>query len=75
MNKQRKNNIKEARKELNNLKIKIESILSDEENYYDNMPENLKYSERGYESEDSIDCLNEVIEGMEVILDRLDDIN
>ena len=50
----------------------LESIKSDEEDYYDNIPENLQYSQRAEDSEqaienmdDALDLLNDVYEADE----------
>ena len=49
------NYLKEANK-------KLSSILSEEQDAFDNMPEGLQSSYRGMCSEDAIDNLDEVIE-------------
>ena len=59
---------------LENIKGNLESILSDEENYFDNMPENLQGSIRGEESEEAINSLNEAIEVIENCIDLLNEI-
>lgn len=40
----------------------LESVLFDEEDAYDNIPENLQGSWRAMESEDAIDALNDAID-------------
>lgn len=44
------------------LKGELESICSDEEMYFDCMPENLQGSMNGMNSEEAIDKMNEAIE-------------
>ena len=44
------------------LKSELESIHSDEEMYFDCMPENLQGSQNGINSEEAIDKMNEAIE-------------
>lgn len=46
------------------IKAKLESICSDEQDYFDNMPENLQGSQRGMDAEEAIDIMNEAIESM-----------
>ena len=46
------------------LKSKLENICSDEQDYFDNMPENLQGSMRGMDAEEAIDAMNEAIECM-----------
>ena len=47
------------------LKNKLENICSDEQDYFDNMPENLQGSMRGMDAEEAIDAMNEAIECMD----------
>jgi hypothetical protein len=44
------------------LKTELEAICSDEEMYFDGMPENLQGSPNGINSEEAIDKMNEAIE-------------
>ena len=47
------------------LKDELENICSEEQDYFDNMPENLQGSMRGMDSEEAIDKMNEAIESMD----------
>ena len=47
------------------LKDVLEKICSDEQDYFDNMPENLQGSQRGMDAEEAIDAMNEAIESMD----------
>ena len=47
------------------LRDELENICSDEQDYFDNMPENLQGSMRGMDSEEAIDTMNEAIEGID----------
>lgn len=69
MNKQRRIELKHIIDKLEDSKDKINIILSDEQDYYDNMPENLQGSIRGMESEEYIDILSDVIESMDDIIE------
>ena len=40
----------------------LENILWDEQNYYDNIPENLQYSQRAETSEEAINNIEEALE-------------
>ena len=69
MNKVRRSELRKWIAEVNNLlsqgevlKDKLENICFEEENYFDNMPENLQGSMRGMTSEEAIDNMNEGIE-------------
>ena len=74
MNKDRRKSISDNIKLLENIKSKLEDILSDEEMYFDNMPENLQGSIRGEVSENAIDALNEAIENLDSVIDSLNEI-
>ena len=46
------------------LKSRLENICSDEQDYFDNMPENLQGSMRGTDAEEAIEAMNEAIDCM-----------
>ena len=74
MNKQRRKEISNQIRILEQVKDELEIILSDEECYFDNMPENLQGSIRGEQSEEAIDILSEVIDSLQSICDNLEEI-
>lgn len=74
MNKQRRKEIKNVIDLLENAKCSLENILADEEDYFDNMPENLQGSMRGEESENAIDVLQDSIDEIESCIDDLNEI-
>lgn len=74
MNKQRRKDIGAQISNLENIKSNLESILSDEECYFDNMPENLQGSIRGEDSENAIDILSEAIDSLDEIINSLQEI-
>lgn len=71
MNKQRRKQIRQVKVELITIKEKLFDIQADEQNYFENMPENLQGSLRGSESEESIDVLDECIEKLEDVINKL----
>lgn len=74
MNKLRKQKIREIRKEIENCKDSLQKVLDEEQNYFDNMPENLQGSIRGSDSEDAIDTMENCIENLENIIKELTEI-
>jgi predicted RNase H-like HicB family nuclease len=48
--------------DLDNCINTLDGILWDEQNYYDNIPENLQYSERATTSEEAIENIEEALE-------------
>lgn len=71
MNKARRTQIKEAIQRIEDL---MQNILSDEQEAYDNMPENLQGSYRGMESEEAQENLEAAIEALEEAISYLEEI-
>ena len=55
------------------LRSELENICSDEQEYFDNMPENLQGSVRGMDAEDAIEAMNEAIESMNNAIEAAED--
>lgn len=78
MNKARRKELAEVIQKLNQVRDKsdlyneistLEDIKSDEESYYDNIPENLQYSQRAETSEEAIDNLDEALDLLNEVYD------
>jgi molecular chaperone GrpE (heat shock protein) len=72
MNKARRKVLEEVRVQIEELKDALEAVAADEEEYKDNMPENLQGSERYsvtenavYELQTAVEKLQEAIDGIE----------
>lgn len=72
---------KERRKKINNIIDKIRkendnlnNVLSDEEIAFDSMPEGLQSSERGIDSEEAIEIMQNSIETINEVLNDLEEI-
>ena len=50
---------------LSDIQFNVEQVLDEEQEAYDNMPENLQYSDRGCISEECIDALEEAVSSLE----------
>ena len=74
MNNNRRNKLKELIKKIEIIKGELGSILSDEENDFDSMPENLQGSMNGMNSEEAIDKMNEAIESIEEVVESIEEI-
>lgn len=74
MNKQRRKMINANVNALETIKSTLENILADEQEYFDNMPENLQGSIRGMDSEDAISILEDAVEKLEDCIDGLNNI-
>lgn len=59
MNKERRKRVNELIEKAYELNCEIEEILNEEQECFDNMPENLQYSERGETMQEAINSLEE----------------
>ena len=75
MNNERRKRIREIIKSAEDLKSEINIVLDDEQYAYDNMTDGLQCSERGINSEESIESLENAIESIEECINNLSDIN
>lgn len=71
MNKARRKEIQKIIKDIENL---VHSILGEEQDAFDNIPENLQGSWRGTESEDAQGSLESAIDALEEAIACLDEI-
>lgn len=81
MNKQRREKIRQFKTQIdlikNDLKkvsSELSSILNEEQDTFDNMPEGLQSSYRGMCSEDAIDSMEGANEKLDEVIQLLDDI-
>ena len=79
MNKQRREKILKgkldfAKTELKQLSSELSSILNEEQDTFDNIPEGLQSSYRGMCSEDAIDSMEEVSDKLDEVIELLNDI-
>jgi len=65
MNKPRRKALQEIIDQLEELKGSVADIQSEEEEYRDNMPENLQSSERYEKAEEACDSLSDAISSLE----------
>ena len=71
MNAPRRKSIQEVIDQLEELKSTIETIMDEEQEAYDNLPENLQGSERGEAMSEAADNLDSAFSSMEEVLDYL----
>lgn len=71
MNKQRRQKIKEIRQRIENCKNDLRVVLDEEQDYFDNMPENLQGSLRGSDSEEAIDVMENCIDELDEVINGL----
>jgi len=73
MNKMRRSDIDDLITALEKLREKTEDILSAEQDYYDNMPENLQSSSRADAAEEAISNLEDAISSIEDAIGSLEE--
>ena len=73
MNNARRKEISSIIEQVEELKDKLENILADEDEYRDNMPENLWGSERYEKSEEASQNLELAISSLEEVIDYLEE--
>lgn len=81
MNKQRREKISKLKirfqstqAEIKQLSSELSSILNEEQDAFDNMPEGLQSSYRGMCSEDAIDSMEEASDKLDEVIELLGDI-
>ena len=65
MNKDRRKQLSEIQSKLSELRDMIDTVLSDEQEAYDNLPESLQESERGEAMQAAIDAMESALESCE----------
>lgn len=74
MNNQRRKKINEVKSLLKMSGEMLDKILNEEQDYFDNMPENLQGSMRGEDSEAAIESLEESIDAIGEAIGSLEEI-
>ena len=74
MNKERRKKINLQAIKLAEIAESLKNLLDEEQEYFDNMPENLQGSERGETAEEAIGILEEAVESIEDIVSSLEEI-
>lgn len=60
--------------EIEDIRNQLNDVLVDEENAFDSMPEGLQASERGMNSEESIDLMYDIKDKLEQCIENINDI-
>ena len=74
MNKARRKSIQDVADQLTELKSTLEGIQGEEEEYRDNIPENLQGSARYEAADEACDALSEAVDGLEDIVTSLEEL-
>ncbi len=71
MNKVRRKQLQEVYNRIRTAREDLSDILSEEQQAFDNMPENLQETERGQESDEIIDCLDDAVGAMDDAIEMI----
>ena len=71
MNKYRRKDIEKIIKHLEEIKEEINNVCSEEQEYYDNIPENLQTSEKAENSQNAISDLENAECSLDDVIDAL----
>ena len=74
MNKNRRQQLNGLLDGLERIKDELEAVCEEEQDYFDNMPENLQGSIRGTESEEAIDAMNDAVSALEDVISTIESI-
>jgi len=74
MNKARRASLRKLAIKLHEINEELENIYCDEEEYFDNIPESLKNSERATQSEEAISILQDSSSLIEEVINNIDDV-
>ena len=74
MNKTRRQQLRKWLEDIEEIKNKLENICSDEEDYYDQIPENLQSGQRACDSEEAIDQMNGAIDALDEAISCIEEI-
>lgn len=74
MNNKRRQQLRKLIRDLEALKSVLEDIQWDEQDYFDNMPENLQGSTNGMNSEEAIDKMDDALSIFDEVIEAIEDI-
>ena len=74
MNKARRTSLRKLAIQLNEINEELVNIYCDEEEYFVNIPESLKNSERATQSEEAISILQDSSSLIEEVINNIDDV-
>ncbi len=71
MNNQRRKEIAEISEEIEAIKARLESVLEEEQEAYDNLPEGIQDSDRGERMSEAISSLENALYDFDTIVENL----
>ena len=74
MNRERRAKIKAQINRINEIAASLQDIMDEEQDYFDNMPENLQGSIRGDAAEEAISTLDDAVSALEDVTSSLEEL-
>ena len=74
MNNVRRKELRSIITEIETVKTRLDSVLSDEQDAFDNLPEGLQCSMRGEDMEEAIDAMESACDSLDEVIDGLSDL-
>lgn len=74
MNNVRRKELRSIITEIETVKTRLDSVLSDEQDAFDNLPEGLQCSMRGEDMEETIDAMESACDSLDEVIDGLSDL-
>lgn len=74
MNNVRRKELRSIITEIENVKSRLDSVLNDEQDAFDNLPEGLQCSMRGEDMEEAIDAMESACDSLDEAIDGLNDL-
>ena len=72
MNNKRRKEISSISSILEDVKSRLSTVIDEEQEAFDNMPESIQGSDRGCESEEALDSMNDALDSIESAIEYLD---
>lgn len=74
MNKQRRKEIARIRELIQAAHDDLETVMEEEREYFDNMPESIQDGVKGQAAQENVDALEEAVDGLDEVLNNIDNI-
>lgn len=74
MNNVRRKELREIVAELEKVKGRLESVMDDEQDAYDNLPEGLQCSSRGEDMDEAISTMSDVCDSLDEAIDGINEL-
>lgn len=72
MNNTRRKALSEIKDKIDDLRVNLELLLEEEQDYRDNIPENLQGGERYEKADEACDNLSDVMDGLDEVISDLE---